>query len=308
MSNTNSAKKHKKVKAIFCLLVIIIALLTAFLAYILSGNGDWIIQTSYLQSTEEIYYMEAGILYNALEFRGGEDFGITYDFDNAEYPELKSKYGIEKTAGDGTELDKAKALMNEYSGRLRHKSDYDNHVEMNALALLEYSLDNKKQGINCRAKAQILNEMCLALGIYSRKVWICPNSVYDSDCHVVNEVWDSSLNKWVMLDITNNYYWVDESGTPLSVLEIREHIANQKFCTPVSPADPLDTLKNLEKSLNRNYDNFLYIAKNMVYMKYCGDNTVGEGEEFYSLVPEAVTYDTRCMLISRERIEASPVG
>ena len=37
--------------------------------------------------------------------------------------------------------------MNEYSGRLRHKSDYDNHVEMNALALLEYSLDNKKQGI-----------------------------------------------------------------------------------------------------------------------------------------------------------------
>ncbi|GEM_PF-550671 len=311
MSNTNSAKKHKKVKAIFCLLVIIIALLTAFSAYILSGNGDWIIQTSYLQSTEEIYYMEAGILYNALEFRGGEDFGITYDFDNAEYPELLSKYGVEKTAGDGTELDKAKALMNEYSGRLRHKSDYDNHVEMNALALLQYSLDNKKQGINCRAKAQILNEMCLALGIYSRKVWICPNSVYDSDCHVVNEVWDSSLNKWVMLDITNNYYWVDESGTPLSVLEIREHIANQKFCTPVSPADPLDTLDeldNLEKSLNRNYDNFLYIAKNMVYMKYCGDNTVGEGEEFYSLVPKAVTFDTRCMMISKETIEASPVG
>lgn len=292
-----------RIKAIFCLLIIIIVLLAAFSAYILSGNGDWITQTSYLQSTEEIYYMEAGILYNALEFRDGEDFGITYDFDNPEYPELLSKYGIEQAAGEGSEFDKAKALMNEYSGRLRHKSDYDNHVEMNALALLEYSLDNKKQGINCRAKAQILNEMCLALGIYSRKVWICPNSVYDSDCHVVNEVWDSSLGKWVMLDITNNYYWVDSGGTPLSVLEIREHIANQKFCTPVSPEETLD---NLEKSLNRNYDNFLYIAKNMVYMKYCGENTVGEGKEFYSLVPEAVTFDTRCMLISKETIEASP--
>lgn len=310
MTSTISSKKHKKIKAMLCLLILIIALLAAFLAYMLSGNGDWITQTSYLQSTEEIYYMEAGILYNALEFRDGEDFAVTYDFDNPEYPELKSKYGIEATAGEGTELDKAKALMNEYSGRLRHKSDYDNHVEMNALALLEYSLDNKKQGINCRAKAQILNEMCLVLGICSRKVWICPNSVYDTDCHVVNEVWDSSLNKWVMLDITNNYYWVDESGTPLSVLEIREHIANQKFCTPVSSANPLDTLDkltNLEKSLNRNYENFLYIAKNMVFMKYCGENTVGEGGEFYSLVPEAITYDTRCMLISRESIEASPV-
>lgn len=253
MSSTISAKKYKKIKAIFCLLIIIIALLTAFSAYILSGQGDWITQTSYLQSTDEIYYMTAGILYNALDFRSGKDFTVTYDFDNPEYPELKSKYGIEAIAGEGTELDKAKALMNEYSGRLRHKSDYDNHVEMNALALLDYSLDNKKQGINCRAKAQILNEMCLALGIYSRKVWICPNSVYDTDCHVVNEVWDSSLGKWVMLDITNNYYWVDSGGVPLSVLEIREHIANQKFCTPVSPADALDTLDkldNLEKSLN----------------------------------------------------------
>lgn len=293
----------KKIKATICLLILIIALLIAFSAYMLTGNGDWITQTSYLQSTDEIYYMEAGILYNALEFREGEDFAVTYDFDNEEYPELLSKYSVKETAGDGTEFERASALMNEYSGRLRHKSDYDNHVEMNALSLLEYSLDNNNQGINCRAKAQILNEMCLALGIYSRKVWICPNSVYDTDCHVVNEVWDSSLNKWAMLDITNNYYWVDESGTPLSVLEIREHIAKQEFCTPVSPGDKLD---NLEKSLNRNYDNFLYIAKNMVYMQYCDENTVGEGEKFYSLVPTAVTFDAGCLLISKETVEAPP--
>ena len=293
----------KKIKATICLLILIIALLIAFSAYMLTGNGDWITQTSYLQSTDEIYYMEAGILYNALEFRDGEDFAVTYDFYNEEYPELLSKYGVKETAGDGTEFEKASALMNEYSGRLRHKSDYDNHVEMNALALLEYSLDNKKQGINCRAKAQILNEMCLALGIYSRKGWICPNSVYDTDCHVVNEVWDSSLNKWVMLDITNNYYWVDESGAPLSVLEIREHIAKQEFCTPVSSGDKLD---NLEKSLNRNYDNFLFIAKNMVYMQYCDENTVGEGTKFYSLVPTAVTFDAGFLLILKETVEVPP--
>ena len=62
MTSTISSKKHKKIKAMLCLLILIIALLAAFAAYMLSGNGDWITQTSYLQSTEEIYYMEAGIL------------------------------------------------------------------------------------------------------------------------------------------------------------------------------------------------------------------------------------------------------
>lgn len=176
---------------------------------------------SYLESPEQIYIMESGILKNCLEFAEGENIKFQYVFDNGEYSQLLSDYNISEIAGEGTEFEKVLNLMNEFAPRLHHESNYDNHIEMNAVSLLEYSLDNKNQGINCRNKAQILNEMCLALGIYSRKVWIMPNSGYDNDCHVVNEVWDSSLNKWVMLDITNNQYWVDENGTPLSVIEIR---------------------------------------------------------------------------------------
>lgn len=293
----------KKVKVLLCFFVAVIIMMAAFLIYILTGCGDWMQKTSYLQSTEQIYHMEAGILYNELDFRDGEDYVIKYDFDNEEYPELLKKYNIKKTAGHGTEYEKALELMNEYADRLYHASDYDNHVDMNAMSLLEYSLDNKSQGINCRSKAQILNEMCLALGIYSRKVWINPNSIYDNECHVVNEIWDSSLNKWVMVDITNNYYWVDKNKVPLSVLEIREHIANQKFCTPVSPDDKLSDLK---KSLEYNYANFLYIAKNMVYMQYCTENTLGETDELYSLVPKAYTSDFQFTLISKQAVEASP--
>lgn len=292
-----------KIKAVLIFLIVVIVSLVAFLTYILMECGDWIIPTSYLQSTDQIYYMEAGILYNELDFRDGEDYVIKYDFDNEEYPELLEKYSIEETSGDGTEHEKAFALMNEYFDRLYHASDYDNHIDMNAISLLEYSLDNKSQGINCRSKAQILNEMCLALGIYSRKVWINPNSIYDEECHVVNEIWDSSLDKWVMLDITNNYYWVDKNKIPLSVLEIRDHIANQEFCTPVSPND---NLSDLENSLKQNYENFLYIAKNMVYTEYCTENTVGETDELYALVPKAFTINNKFMLISKKAIEASP--
>lgn len=293
----------KRIKALVGLLIVLLVLMAALLEYILTGDGDWLFQTSYLQSTEQIYIMEAGILHNEQAFRDGEDYVIKYDFDNAEYPELLKKYGIEKTAGDGTEFEKALALMDAYASRLHHASNYDNHIDMNAIALLEYSLDNKSQGINCRSKSQILNEMCLALGIYSRKVWINPNSIYDNECHVVNEIWDAKLNKWIMLDITNNFYWVDEKGIPLSVLEIRNHIANQEFCTPVAPDD---NLNNLEKSLERNYENFLYIAKNMVYTSYCIEYTVGETDESYFLIPEVFTPNDNIMLISKEAIEASP--
>lgn len=130
---------------------------------------------TYLQNTDEIYVMESGILHGYLEFANGKDYEFSYDFENEDYAVLIDKYKIDTIAGDGSDFEKAVRLMDEYAPRLTHKSDYDNHIEINALSLLEYSLDNPNKGINCRNKAQILNEMCLALGIYARKVWIMPN-------------------------------------------------------------------------------------------------------------------------------------
>ena len=110
-----------------------------------------------------------------------------------------------------------------------------------------------------------------------------PLSPYDHDCHVVNEVWDSGLNKWVMLDITNNQYWVDENGVPLSVLEIRQKGAEQAFCTPVCPGDDTTNLKKLQEKY---MGNFVYIMKNMVYTEYCAEYGVGETQPFYLLFPD----------------------
>ena len=257
---------------------------------------------SYLQDANQVYIMEAGILHNNLKFRVGADYNLRYNFSHENYERLKSEYKIAATAKDGTEFERALRLMAEYAPRLIHKSDYDNHIPVNAVDLLEYSLDDKNHGINCRAKAQILNEMCLALGIYARKVWIMPYSKYDNDCHVVNEIWDKSLNKWVMLDITNNEYWVDESGTPLSVLEIRDKIAEQVFCTPVRTDDPTDELHTLQK---KRIGDFLYIAKNMVYMEYCAEYTARESKDIYLLLPENMTTEYE-LLISKNSVECSP--
>lgn len=258
---------------------------------------------SYLQDSGEIYVMEAGILLRNQEFAQGEELELIYDFEHEDYSVLLETCGVEETAGSGTELERALRLMDEYSPRLTHESNYDNHIEMRALPLLEYSLDNPKQGINCRSKAQILNEMCLALGIYSRKVWIMPYSEYDTDCHVVNEVWDTALGKWVMLDITNDEYWVDENGVPLSVLEIRQKGAMNEFCTPVHPGEATDDLHALKE---KNIGSFLYIMKNMVYFEYCSEYSVGEITPFYLLAPESIDrQDTQ--RISQAACERAPM-
>lgn len=228
---------------------------------------------TYLQDTDQIEIMEAGILRNLLNFTEGSPHRFTYDFSNPAYLTLTERYPIRHTAGSGTSFEKATRLMAEYAPRLHHESHFSGGVEMNALALLEYSLDAPSRGVNCRCKAQILNEMCLALGIFARKVWINPCSAYDQDCHVVNEVWDEHFKKWIMLDITANTYWIDENGTPLSILEIREKGALRQFCTPVMPGDDFTAPQKLKQ---QNIAEFLYIMKNMAYMKYVLHNTVGE--------------------------------
>lgn len=281
--------------------------LTVSLGFNIYFGSFYMKQDSYLQSTEEIYIIEAGILCNNLDYHDGIDYDLQYDFSHENYEILKSKYKIEDTAKDGTEFERALRLMNKYAPRLTHKSDYDNHIGQSALDLLEYSLDNKNHGINCRAKAQILNEMCLSLGIYSRKVWIMPYSKYDGDCHVVNEIWDTSLDKWVMLDITNNEYWVDENNMPLSILEIRSKAALREFCTPVEAGDKTNNLQGLKE---KNIGDFLYIVKNMAFMEYCTEYTVGESVDFYLLTPQNVPQNApseKVLIISRDAAEGSPM-
>ena len=125
-----------------------------------------------------------GILVNYPSFKKGEMKELVYDFSCPEYKELISKYHIDQIAGKGSDFLRAKRLLNYLSPRLTHESYYDNHIACNSLDLLDYSLDNPKQGINCLNKSKILSECCLALGIYARRVFIFPYSPYDFDNHL----------------------------------------------------------------------------------------------------------------------------
>lgn len=205
------------------------------------------------------YSMERGILLlNPLD-NEAKKADIFYDFDCKEYEELRKKYYLEKIAGKGSDYEKAKRLLKYFSAHLAHNSMYDNHVKQNALDLLEYSFDNPEHGINCLNKSKIFVEVCLSLKIKARRVWIMPYSPYDFDNHVVAEIYDSKSSKWIMMDPTSGGFFVDERNMPLSLLELRDAYANNKFVTLTFPGNKRDLKKQEEKMLEDNW----YICKNV---------------------------------------------
>jgi hypothetical protein len=70
----------------------------------------------------------------------------------------------------------------------------------------EYQIDiynyNKStsKGVNCRHLTIALNEMYLSMGILSRYVTCLPKDENDQDCHVINSVYSTQLQKWLWID------------------------------------------------------------------------------------------------------------
>ena len=227
----------------------------------------------------EMFDVYSGILFNNQKFKKGNNKRINYTFNCKEYNELKEKYDLEKIAGTGSDYSKAVNLLHYLAPRLAHSSFYDNHVECNAIALLEYSLNNKEHGINCLNKSKILEECCLALGIYARRVRIMPYSPFDLDNHVVVEIYDK---KWIMLDPSSDGLFIDENKTPLSLLEIRDKLVNNEFVIFVKSNDKLDDLEKLKEEY---LDMTTYICKNLFYFVVDEDSTFGYTNKTLTFAP-----------------------
>lgn len=237
-----------------------------------------------LQVQQNLFDIYSGILFNNLEFASEiEKAEITYDFDCPEYKTLIEKYGIDEIAGKGTSFQRSERLLHWMSPKLTHKSNYDNHIPCNSLALLEYSLNNPDQGINCVNKAKILAECCLAVGIYARRVFIMPYSPYDSDSHVVTEIYDPKMGRWIMLDPSMDGYIIDENGQPLSVLAAREKFARQE---PVSFAACEEEKADIKKLQNTHMADNAYYCKNLFRIAVNNYNGFGQdNNEALWLIP-----------------------
>ena len=253
-----------------------------------------------VETLDNIY---CGILINYPNFKEGDMKTLVYDFSCPEYKELISKYHIDQVAGKGSDFLRAKRLLKYLSPRLTHKSNYDNHVNCNSLELLDYSFDNPNHGINCLNKSKILAECCLALGIYARRVRILPYSPYDFDNHVVTEIYERKMNKWIMLDPTTNGYFIDENKTPLSMLEIRNKFKNLELVTYLNVAKSLKDPKKLKEkyySLNN------YICKNSFCLALEEYNGFGEKSGALHFIPEGYSLTNNQIINAEFRLKNLP--
>lgn len=257
-----------------------------------------------LQVQQNLFDIYSGILFNNQEFAdSGEKEKITYDFDCPEYKTLIEKYGIDKIAGEATAFERGVRLMHWMAPKLTHKPDYDSHIPVNALDLLDYSLEQPEHGINCLNKSKILAECCLAMGIYARRVSILPYSPYDGDNHVVTEIYDEAMGKWAMLDPTTDGYFVDGEGCPLSVLELRKKFACQDFATFVLCTEDQSDLRKLR---DKHMEDNAYFCKNLFRLLVDGYNGFGSGKLELKFIPAG--YDLkRNMIVNAEyRIRRCP--
>ena len=138
----------KKAKIINIIIGILLLVSIGVNIYFVATDNHYDPMVQYLQEPYQLKVVYSGILKKHEQLREGEDFSIVYDFENEDYEVLLEEYNLAEIAGDGSESEKAIRLMNEYAPRLNHHSNFDNSVELKALSLLEYSLDNPKQGIN----------------------------------------------------------------------------------------------------------------------------------------------------------------
>ena len=210
---------------------------------------------------------------------------FVYETQSLGLDRLLEKYPLKQIAGEGTDYEKAYAIMEWIYDHLVHQPDYCNSEDDNAITLLDRLMEGKP--INCRAVAIIMTECFLALGIKSRVVWLLSANPYDMDCHVVPIAIHKGLKKWIMFDATVHTTVMNKDGEPLSLLETRDYLARGEELTfseklrYVRGACPYATQKKMFEK---------YLSKNLFMMKTYKINCFGfekaEGQEIVHLVSD----------------------
>jgi len=138
---------------------------------------------------------------------------------------VRQFFKLDDIVGNGDEISKILNLMKWVHDNIRHDGSNYALCEFTSIDIYNYHKSTDK-GINCRHLAIVLNEIYLAMGFKSCYVTCGPKD--NSDVHVINSVYSTTLNKWLWMDPTMNAYWKDENGNLLSIEEVRERLINDR--------------------------------------------------------------------------------
>ena len=172
---------------------------------------------------------------------------------------VRDYFKLDSVAGQGDELSKIINLLHFAHDNMPHDGSHRAFAEMDAIDLYNYCKTTGK-GINCRQLAISLCEMYLSMGIPARYVTCMPADSLDYECHVINTVWSSQLQKWLWIDPTMDAWVMDENGTMLSIAEVRERLINDQPLVLCETAN----WNHQNKQTKEHYLEY-YMAKNLYY-------------------------------------------
>ena len=172
---------------------------------------------------------------------------------------VRDYFKLDSVAGQGDELSKIINLLHFAHDNIRHDGNNRAFAEIDAIDIYNYFKTTGK-GVNCRQLAISLCEMYLSMGIPARYVTCMPADPNDSECHVINTVWSSQLQKWLYIDPTMDAWIMDENGTMLSIAEVRERLINDQ---PLVLCETANWNHESQQTKEQYIDN--YMAKNLYY-------------------------------------------
>ncbi len=128
-------------------------------------------------------------------------------------------------------------------------------------ALILLNLAGKGSRFWCSQYSIVYVQCCAVLGLPARHLELYTENL---DSHAVTEVWSNDYNKWIVMDVDYNCYYIKD-GIPLSALEIHnawldgetDLIKIERGGTATMP-DPHDAHKNLMAY----YNHLGYILRN----------------------------------------------
>lgn len=143
--------------------------------------------------------------------------------DNPDLQRIRQDLKLDSIAGDGNELLQIFNLMHWVHDIVKHDGSSNSPTKKNAIDLIN-TCQTENRGINCRMMAIVLNECYLAMGIRSRYITCMPRETEFNDCHVINMVYSTELEKWIWIDPTFDAYVMNEKGNLLGISEVREKL------------------------------------------------------------------------------------
>lgn len=170
--------------------------------------------------------LQKGKAYNYSDNR----FIPEFQYQSKDHPDLvkiRKELHLDSIAGNGNELSQIFNLMHWIHNLVKHDGSSNSPGKRNAIDLIQVC-KTENRGVNCRMLATILNECYLAMGIKSRHITCMPRETQFQDCHVINMVYSTELDKWIWIDPTFAAYVMDEKGNLLGIQEVRERLINNQ--------------------------------------------------------------------------------